>query len=190
MVVAVAGVQAVHDPVEVRLVAGGTDPEADGVGEARAGRYDGQAGPERGVHVGPAAGRLGDGGGGEEGGVEAVGGVGEGGVAVGLFRGGGRVAGVGPAVHVGADQGADPLAEGVVVGGGLGGLQAEQEVAVRDALGGEGAAGRELVEPEAGEVAGGEGLAVALEQEQAEEGVVQVVVLRGAVDVLGEGGGG
>lgn len=192
VVVAVAGVQPVRDAVEVgpRLLLGGPDPEADGFGEAGAGRYDGQAGPERGVDVGPAGGGLGGGGGDEEGGVDPVGGVGEDGVAVGLGGGGDRVARIGPAVDIGPDEGADPLAEGVVVGGGERGLQAVEEIAVRDALGGEGPAGRELVEPEAADVGGGEALAVALEEEQAEEGVVEVVVLGHAVDVLGEGGGG
>ena len=88
--------------------------------------------------------------------VDAVGGVGEGGVAVGLFGGGGRVAGVGPAVDVGADQGADPLAERVAVAGGERGFEAGEEVAVGDAFGGEGAARGEFVQPEPRHVGGGE----------------------------------
>lgn len=122
------------------------------------------------MDVGPAAGGLGDGGGGEEGGVQAVAGVGEGGVPVRLGRGGGRVAGVGPAVDVGPDEGADPFAEGVVVGGGGRGLEPEQQVPVREALGGEGPAGGELVEPEAGDVGGAEAPAVPAQQDQVQQG--------------------
>jgi hypothetical protein len=75
------------------------------------------------------------------------------------------------------------------VAGGERGLDAVEEIAVRDALGGEGTAGGELVQPEPAHVGGGEGVAVAFEEQQPEEGVVEVVVLGHAVDVLGEGGG-
>ncbi|GAA3306458.1 hypothetical protein GCM10020295_62740 [Streptomyces cinereospinus] len=71
-----------------------------------------------------------------------------------------------------------------------GGLDAAEEVAVGDAFRGEGAPGGEFVEPEAGHVRGGEVLGVALQQQEIEEGVVEVVVLGHAVDVLGEGGAG
>ena len=142
------------------------------------------------MDVARAGGRLGDGGRREHRRVDAVGGVGEGGVPVGLFRGGRRGARVGPAVDVRADQGADPFAERVAVAGRVRGLDAVQEVAVGDSFRGERAACGEFVQPQAGHVRGGEVLAVALEQQEVQEGVVEVVVLRHAVDVLGEGGGG
>ena len=49
--------------------------------------------------------------------------------------------------------------------------------------------GGQFVQPEPGHVGGGEAAAVALEEQQAEQRVVEVVVLGHAVDVLGEGGG-
>jgi len=55
-------------------------------------------------------------------------------------------------VHVGADQRADPFAERVAVAGRARGFQTAEQVAVGDALGGEGAAGGECVEPEGGDV--------------------------------------
>jgi hypothetical protein len=68
------------------------------------------------------------------------------------------------------------------------GFDAVQEVAVRDAFRCERAACGEFVQPEVGYVRGGEVGAVALEQQEVQNGVVEVVVLRHAVDVLGEGG--
>lgn len=141
------------------------------------------------MDVARAGGRIGDGRRREHRRVDAVGGVGERGVPVGLFGGGRRGARVGPAVGVRADQGADPFAERVAVPGRVRGFDAVQEVAVGDSFRGERAARREFVQPEAGHVRGGEVLAVALEEQEVQEGVVEVVVLRHAVDVLGEGGG-
>ena len=155
--------QGVHHGVEVGVPVGEFDGLADGVGEAGAGRDDGETGAQAGVHVVVAGGGGGDDGRGEHRRVDAVGGVGESRVAVGLFRGGGRVAGVGPAVYVGADQGADPLAERVAVAGGQRRFESAEQIAVGDALGGEGTAGREFVEPQLCELGGGERLSVALD---------------------------
>lgn len=151
---------------------------------------DAEAGGERVVHIGGAGGRGGDGGGDEHRAVDAVRGVRERRVAMRLGGGGRGVAGVRPAVHIGADGGTDPLPERIAVGGGAGRLDAFEEVAVGDALGGEGTAGGEFVEPEPAELGGGERLSVALEEQQIQQGVVEVVVLGHAVDVLGERGGG
>lgn len=189
MVVGVGGVEFVDDRVEVAFVRGESEGVVDRLRQAGVRGDDREAGAQAVVDVVGAGGRVRDGGRDEHRRVDAVRGVGEGGVAVGLFGRGGRVAGVGPAVDVGADQGADPFAERVAVAGGVRGVDAGEEVAVGDAFGGEGAACGEFVEPEPCHVRGGEVAAVAGEQEEVEEGVVEIVVLGHAVDVLGEGGG-
>ena len=51
-----------------------------------------------------------------------------------------------------------------------GGSMPVEQIAVRDALGGEGPARGELVEPQPGDVGGGEAVAVPLEQQQVSRG--------------------
>ena len=93
-----------------------------------------------------------------------------------------------PAVGVGADQGADPLPEGIVVGGRLGRRAGVQQVAVGGPFRGEHPAGREVRQPGQGDVVGGQLGAVLFEQLEGEQGEVEVVVLRHAVDVLDQRG--
>lgn len=190
MVVGVGVVEFVDDRVEVACLPAESEGVGDRLRQAGVRGDDLEAGTQAVVDVMGAGGRFRDGGRDEHRRVDAVRGVGEGGVAVGLFGRGGRVAGVGPAVDVRPDQGADPFAERVAVAGRVRWLDAGEEVAVGDAFGGEGAACGEFVQPEGRYVGGGEVTAVAGEQEEVEEGVVEVVVLGHAVDVLGEGGGG
>src|SRR5690606_13441750 len=126
----VGGVEVVRDRVEVLVLVG----EFQGVADCPVqpgGRGDHpQAGGEAVVDVVGAGRGPGDDGRDEHSRVDAVGGVGEGGVPVRLLGRGGRVAGVGPAVHVGSDEGADPLPEGVAVAGRVRGFQAGEQVAV------------------------------------------------------------
>ncbi|KUL67123.1 hypothetical protein ADL28_01635 [Streptomyces violaceusniger] len=93
-----------------------------------------------------------------------------------------RIAGVDPAVDVGADQGADPLLVGVVEGRAERRLHPGREVAVGGPLGGEGLQIRQPQQPHLADLLGGEAGAVGLQQVQTEDGVVHVVVTAAAVD--------
>ena len=72
--------------------------------------------------------------------------------------------------------------------GRLVGLVAVEEVAVGDPLGGEHRLAGQQFEPGEGDVVGGQGVAVALDEGQGEQGEVEVVVLGHPGDVLDEAG--
>ena len=119
-------------------------------------------------------------------GVDAVRRVAEAGVLPRHARGRDGIAGRRPAVRVDAEPRADPLAERVPPRRRLRRQRPLEEVPERDALGGEDAAGGQVVHPRLRDVGRREPGAVALEHDHAEDREVEVVVLRDPVDVLGE----
>ena len=112
----------------------------------------------------------------------------DGGVAPGPLGRPQLVCGVGPAVEVGADLGPDPLAERVADPRGPWRRDPLQEVAVGHALRRERPSRWQVDEPHLGHVVRGEPGAVPLEDAQRDQGVVEVVVLRRAGEVLLEAG--
>ena len=120
--------------------------------------------------------------------VETVAGVADGGVAPGPLGRPQRVSGVRPAVEVGADLGADPLAERVADPRGPRRRDPLQQVAVGHPLRREGPSRGQVDEPHLGDVVRGERGAVPLEDAQRDQGVVEVVVLRRAGEGLLEAG--
>jgi hypothetical protein len=102
---------------------------------------------------------------------------------------GDRIAGGGPAVHVDAQTGPDPLPERVAPGGRLRGQVRLEQVPNGDPLGGEHAPGWLVVEPELRDVGRLETGAAPLQQRDPEHREVEVVVLGDPVDRLGEARG-
>ncbi|CAH0235231.1 hypothetical protein SRABI03_02822 [Microbacterium foliorum] len=118
---------------------------------------------------------------------QSVAGVAEAGIRPGHAGGLGDVTGVDPAIHVGADEGADPLAERVAHASRLIRAIAVEEVAVRDPLGGEGASRWQVSQPRLRDVVGREPAARGFEHPQVQERVVEIVVLGHPGDVLDQG---
>lgn len=144
-------------------------------------RDDGQRGVQGVAHRRGGEGRR-DQRGGPHGAVDAVAGVREDRVPAGQTSGPDGIAGAGPAVDVGADQRPDPLLVRVVVRRRERRFEPVGEVAVSGPFRRERLQVRQPQQPQVADLLGAEAEAVRLQQVQAEDRVVHVVVPAAAVD--------